>query len=718
MLAICGIFLLLFVLTSGAGYLVVRYLGGTFSPEIRWALLPLAGSAALAVWLLWIHTVTPITPIAATVGLVPTVAGCLFFIFDWRGGRFKRFRPAQTAALFGAGAAAFLLLVPLFQFGYPTSFGITSNDSFFYTQADWTVQQYRLGVVHSTSRLALHAETVMRFGINYLSILVQFLTGFSSWQVVQIAGAYGLFLGSLAGYLLARRFGAWWPAAMIAGIAFVINHFFFRLFLDGVLGFSYGLPFLAAFLWTLFLRWPKRTRYSADVLFPALILAGLGVFYYDLLPLAFVLGAAAIFAGFAFRGRSLRFTIRQCFVIPCGLLMALPLLGTAARHFLLLSSAGGPGRHFDFARPWLSLLHFTGMMDVYSYIAGTPPNLWQNCGSIAVLVLVGWFLIRKRLSKTALLFAAAVALPLFVLLVQIGRHPERDYSAHRVATVLFCFLVPVVFSGFRRAAIQHNSGIALMLLIAVAAAGAKQPYDQLLTAVQSSSNHVTSQEKQIGDEWVPALPAGSILLVDSALNTNIFFFHYSYVEALRGMRNDESRIVLPRVEASYMVDLPPLATLDLSRVTHLLRLKGTPSATEGRLPIVAENQRYELDALTPRSFFYYFGEGFHAAEQDANGAFRWAAQDAKTYTCAGGDIDARVEATLRAAPRVSATQLSVLANGEQKSLTVPGDASIPIRLQRGCQTISWHSNAPAIPAGNGDVRPLAIQFRNFRIQRN
>lgn len=82
-------------------------------------------------------------------------------------------------------AATALVLAPFFVLGGATSFGLYNNDAFWWTSADWRVQNYSFAVPGEqvTSPMARVAIEFKRYGFNYLSLLVQCLTGLRSWQV-------------------------------------------------------------------------------------------------------------------------------------------------------------------------------------------------------------------------------------------------------------------------------------------------------------------------------------------------------------------------------------------------------------------------------------------------------------------------------------------------------------------------------------------------------
>jgi hypothetical protein len=571
-------------LSCAAGYVPLRFFTQGLRLETRLALTPLAGAATLAIFLLWIHVFVPLGNGVALAGLIPPAAGLTLFAIDAKHGRITCLSDAHVAATLFAVIGGLIILLPFFALDRPTSFGIINNDAFYYVSSDFLVQHNSYTNSKTDSLLAAPALLIRRYGINYLSTLVQSLTGLRSWEVLHLAGAFGLFLSMCAGYLLTRGLGAGPLVALVTGVVIGANHWIFRLYIEAVLAFMFGLAFLLASLWALSAKWPQEAPERSRIFWPALMFAGLAVFYFDLLPILIVLAGLSLAAGWLWREASLR----PLLGLALGVVIALPVVHQAVLQFLLISGAPGPGRHFNLNDVPRTLLHFTGMMDDYDYIFWPGPiDPLQIAGSIAVVLLLAFGAWAIASDKQIRLFAAATLLPMAALFIHLFRQ-GREYHAHRVLCLLAVLFIAIVAAALSNALVNRRRlRLALAAVASVALLGASEPVSRLLNRFSQQNIIVTQDEKQIGDEWIPALPKSAVVFIDTAPTVPIFYSHYLYWEAVHGMAGDESRVLLPAVLSSSLKKAVPIGALDLSRVSHVLKIRNQPSLVDGSFEEIA-----------------------------------------------------------------------------------------------------------------------------------
>ncbi len=432
-----------------AGYLPVSRLAASWPRTSRLALQPLVGAGLIALTLGWVHCLSALGTKLALLGFIPVLAGTATLIYDLSKGRFRRRTKGGFAWLLLSFGATVLVLAPFYILGSATSFGLFNNDAFWWTAADWRVQHYSFNVPDEqvTSPLARIAIKLKRYGFNYLSVMVQSMTGLRSWEVVHLNGAFGLFLLVQAAWLLARRLRIWWPMALLMALASAANHFAYRTFLDAVLAFQFGFAYFVAIIAIVAGRVPpgEVKRYG---LILGLLAASLGVFYADLIPVTGLVAAVVMIGMFLLHTLSRRHATMIATAAGVFLLAMLPLLLALPGYVQHVATHILPGAHYRFGDALQTWMHLSGALDLYHYMHGWPNKPLHYAGAVAANVLALCAIATSPKSRRLFVTFVPVLLVLAILwrfLMSNG----QEYTAHRVMVVASPFVIAMMVAFIR-----------------------------------------------------------------------------------------------------------------------------------------------------------------------------------------------------------------------------------------------------------------------------
>jgi hypothetical protein len=546
----------------------------------------------------WVHYFAALGDRLALLGLVPAIAGAAALAQDASKRRLRAFRKSDFVWLALSFAAVALVLAPFYVLGSATSFGLYSNDAFWWTAADWRVQQYAFDVPDEqvSSPLARVAVKLKRYGFNYLSVLVQSVTGLRSWQVVHVNGAFGLFLVVQAAWLLARRMRAWWPMALLIALGAAANHFAYRVFLDAVLAFQFGFAYFLAIVAIAAgpMPQPETKRYGVIL---GIFAASLGVFYADLIP-ATGLACAAVALGMAVQHTFTRRHVMAAGIAAGVFLVAMfPLVLALPGYVRHVATNILPGAHYRFDDVLHTWMHLFGAMDLYQYMHLLPDAPIQYAGAAAATLLVARAFVVYPKSQRLFLTFGPMLIAFFVLWRYLMSNGQ-EYTAHRVMVVGAPFAIALLVGSIRppkkikelkKTAPQKKTKqpkvpppkqpkqIARRMWPVLAAftfAANLYPAYRMLEYLETNYIAVTPVEREIGDEWIPKLvPAGAKVTIDIEEDLFLFYGHYMYAEALRGLRGDESRIVFPRTLYMFVTG-SPVDQFDPAATEYILRRRG------------------------------------------------------------------------------------------------------------------------------------------------
>jgi hypothetical protein len=711
MLDVFRIFALLLAAAMLAGYLPVRMLARSWPSTCRLALQSVLGAGIMALAVAWVHFFSALGDRLAFAALVPVAAGAAALALD-----IKRRNVAMLSRpnLLWTGlslAAAALVLAPFFVLGSATSFGLYSNDAFWWTAADWRVQHYRFGVSESevTSPMARVAIEFKRYGFNYLSVLIQRLTGLRSWQVVHVNGAFGLFLLIQAGWLLARRLRVWWLMAALIALGAAANHLMYRVFLDAVLAFQFGLAFLVAIV-AVYLSPIPRSEGTRRAILLGLLTASLGVFYADLLPAAGVAGIAVSVAMLATGTLSRRhLVIAAGGALVCAAAM-LPMLLALPEHLRHVATFVLPGPHYRFDDRLHSWMHLFGAMDLYQYMHRIPDHRVQYIGAAAATALAIRALTAFERAQRAFLTAGAVIVCFFLLWRYLMLNGQ-EYSAHRVTVFAFPFALVLLLASIRSGkSLLQRTWIAVAFLAFVCNL---YPAYRMLAYLRTNYIAVTPVEREIGDAWIPALPPGTKVTIDVEEDLELFYGHYMYAEVLHGTGGDESRINLPRTFYNF-VQGTPVENFNLDTTGYVLRRKGRGRLL-GPFRTVASSGRYELlePADTRALALTWFGAGFFPKEGPAGQQWRWLSHHGHLTVVSGRHQTLHIRSNLQLNPLLGGSRLDITLNGREVERLPIVDwklLAIDLPLNPGANTISFFGSKPGVPIPGEDARPVGIRF--------
>jgi hypothetical protein len=736
LIPILTVFALLVCASMLAGYLPVRMLAASWPRTSRLALQSLLGAGTIALTLGWVHYFSALGTRLALLGLMPVAAGAATLAYDLSKRRSRRHRNYVWLAL--SLAAAVVALAPFFVLGSATSFGLYSNDAFWWAAADWRVENYTFDVPDEqvTSPLARIAVKLKRYGFNYLSLMVQSITGLRSWQVVHLNGAFGLFLVVQAAWLLARRMHVWWRMALLVALAAAVNHFTYRVFLDAVLAFQFGFAYFLAIIAMIAGPVPRRevNRYG---LILGILASSLGVFYADLIPVT-GLAAAAVMIGM----RLLRLlTGRHASIVAIAagvfLVTMLPLVLALPRYVQHVATYKLTGDHYKFADVFHTWMHLTGAMDLYHYMHGLPDNPLQYAGAAAVTALaVHAVRSYRKLWRPLITFG-----PMLVVFSGLWAYLAfnvQQYTAHRMMVITSPIIVTLLLASIRpvqrlkkqklpgRRSKQPKAPPRWKQLVArpwpviavLAFAANLYPAYRMLAFAKTNYIVVTPLEREIGDEWIPKLPPGSKVTLDVEEDLFLFYAHYMYAETLHGLRGDESRLIFPRTLYMFVTG-SPVEEFKPGETEYVLRRKGIGRILGSFRP-VAQNERYELLEPVDRSALglVWFRHGFYQLEREGGTQWRWLADAGSVTAVTAKPQTLELISLMEHNPAIGSTNLHIAMNGAVvHRVTLPPTQVVRVKLplKTGSNEIVFDSTTPPALFG-GDLRPISLRLINPQLR--
>jgi hypothetical protein len=355
-------------------------------------------------------------------------------------------------------------------------------------------------------------------------------------------------------------------------------------------------------------------------------------------------------------------------------------------------------RFFDMSDLDGTLMHLLGMFDIVEYVyAKSSPALWQYAGGL----LVAFCFTRLRRSSPVLpAIAITIVFGAYLLFVR-----AQEYQANRMLAIAWALAPPVLF-GWIRGSRELGIGAVTTLLLLTSVLP--------LSSRAAQSPITTSQTEREMGRWLAAIPDNAKVLIDVPDDTQIWYLHWMYQEALHRFRGDDSKLAIMSVALSYIATVKPDET-DLTGVTHILR-RNMPGQVQADATPVAQNSKYRLLRVN-RALFWYWTKGFHGVEPSGAG---WVQQDGTLIIQADRAGERTLLMPIWANPALGSTKLTLFVNGAMSATVeatqLPMLQLVKLPLQAGRNEIVLHSEREPIPPGNGDGRLLSVSVGPLSFQ--
>lgn len=656
-------------------------------------------------------------PMATAKWLLLALGGILAVSALRRQGRLRADR-GDTAIAAALGASALILaLLPLWNFGRPSTV-LNTYSAYFTVMSEYWKTHY-LGQLPALDpyrpldylvRERLEHGTVS--GTPFLNAFVASTLGVDSYETYSILTALLLALLPPSLYWTARSpcglTKAW---ALFVSVLGLVNITYFLWNLRGQLPFVAGLVFLPVALATGTLRLTGQGRsFPAALLLSALLAVYTPLAPYALLPLALVAGFLLFDGTVAWRGLALRAArlLGLVVVINPVILFLMAMFGLATARQISENWHNIPG--YPAAAELLGLLpHFTA--DAQSKTA----RILTSALVLLVFLVAGFGLLRAVKDRRWLLPATVLAYTLGALAIAILMDYAYGFYKHGVVT-LFAILLAFASGldalwrrkrGWRLLAAVAGGGVALACLLTYGTtAELERPawVSPQLASLKSVRHLIKDEEVVLLDEievgrqlWASYFLRGVRLSVPPALEP-WGWWGFSSVSG----RGDPSRFYHDG------------ATHALTRWNDVVHRDVEP---------VFSNATYRL---VPGHPLLRLGSGWHALEEGTS-SFRWMAQEGRVLVHGERLEREPVRLRMSVAPITAPVTLEVFLGEQQLDAFVTRDASRPwtfttrpfvangktaitIRSVEGCVQ-------PSRLFGTADTRCLSARFYDLRLIR-